>query len=273
MLASRAVGRKPVRYIFAMSRRANLANTGTVRNNFVGNSVLLGLSSRSRNRVFVNYTNNMHASTAFGCERIDMPRNCFRFGMAIGGLLNKRDNSSVGGKRTGTGGILGHFLLATTRGCSLCLACVRNNGGRGTVPHRTYTLYTIPVGSGRDIHISFGIFTSRMRTRCTTVRAGTRFVVRSASTAPATVSGSAVLHLLHTLRKMFGNIFTVDGSIPKLIRASDGLTSIHVTSNRIEVILSRHDSTTSKGGSITSDMHTMLRLTNTRIRINRNCPN
>lgn len=274
VLTSSDVRRNPVRYLFAISRRAKLANTFTLGRNFVGKSVLLGLSSRSRNRLFVNYTKNVSSITRFACQRISMPTKCFYYGIRMGKLGNKRSNNSVRLKHNGTGGLLGHFLDRTSRGCSVCLYRVSNNGLHGTVTHRTRTMVTVPSTSGRTLHASLGIFTTRIRTRCTIISPSLRFILRSRTTHPGTVSGSATGQLLRAVCTTPRNICTVDRSVPKLIRASAGLTSMGVGSNRVvHVRADRHDSATSSGRSVTGVIHAMFRVNKTTMSFNSKCPN
>lgn len=273
MLTTASVRRNPLRYLFAISRRAKLANTFTLGPKFVANSVLVGLSSRSRKRLFVNYTNKTGAATRFACRPISTPRSCFCFHITIGKLANKRSNSSVGGNETGTGGLLGHFLARLTSGCVLCLYRVSNKGLRGTVPHRTRTLYTMPVGSGRSIHMSLGVCATRLRGRCTTARPGLEARLSSRSPYGRTVSVAATKRLLETICTIRGKICTVDRSVPKLMRASSGLTSVgRMRKGGVGVIADRHDSVLSSHGSVSRVVHSTFLLKNTRMAANRNCP-
>lgn len=274
VLTSSDVRRNPLRYLFAMSRRAKLAKTFTLGRNFVDNSVLLGLSSRSRKRVFVKYTKNVSSITRFACGRIRIPTKCFFFGMRIGKLGKKRSNNSVRLKQNGTGGVLGHFLAHVTAERSLCLYRVGNNGLHGTVPHRTCTVYTIPRSTGRSIHARLGVFADRMRGRLSIARPSLQLILRSRAPHGATVSRSAATHLLGTLCTTPRNICTVDRSVPKLMRASAGLTSIGVGPGGIvHVRADRHDSVLSTHSSVTGAIHSTFRLTKTGIAFNRNCPN
>lgn len=257
-----------------MSRRAKLAKTFTLGRKFVGKSVLLGLSSRSRKRLFVKYTKKVSSITRFACGRMRMPTKCFFFGMRIGNLGNKRSNNSVRLKHNGTGGVLGHFLDRVDAGCSLCLYRVGKKGLHGTVPHRTCTVYTIPRSTGRSMQTSLGMFATRMRGRLTMARPSLGLMLRSRAPHTGTVSRSAATHLLGTLCTMPRKICTVDRSVPKLMRASAGLTSIGVGPNGIvHVRADRHDSVLSTHGSVTGAIHTTFRLTNTGIDFKRNCPN
>lgn len=232
----------------------------------------MGLSSRSRNRLFVNYTKNTNAATRFPYPVATTPRNCFFFHITIGKLANKRSNSSVGGGHTGTGGLLSHFLMVLVGRCSLHLDRVSKNGLRGTVPERTRTIYTIPVTSGRGMQITLGVFLTRMRGRFTIARPG--LAVRLRSRAPYTrmVRGRTVAHFLRSLCTIRRKICTVDRSVRNLIRASSGLTSIGVHSNGVIMIADRHDSVLSSHGSVSRVMHSTFRLNKTAYIANSNCP-
>lgn len=117
ILRSRGLGRKPLRTLVAGSRRANVCNTFNLGPDAIGNRVLLGLSSRSRNRLCVNYTNNVSMATSLRCGRITPRRNSVTVEIGLGNLHKKRSKLRVGRKHTGTGGLLMHFVHRTMTAC------------------------------------------------------------------------------------------------------------------------------------------------------------
>lgn len=76
----------------------------------MSNSVLLGLSSRRRKRLCVNYTNNRSLATILRCGRIRASPTSVTLGIALGKLHNNRSKLRVGRKHTGTGGLVTHFV-------------------------------------------------------------------------------------------------------------------------------------------------------------------
>lgn len=117
ILRTGSLGRNPLRTLVAGSRRANVCNTFNLGPKAIGKRVLLGLSSRSRNRLCVNYTNNVSIATALRCGRMTPRRNSVTIGIALGNLHNKRSKLRVGRKHTGTGGLLIHFVHRTITDC------------------------------------------------------------------------------------------------------------------------------------------------------------
>lgn len=257
-----------------MSRRAKLAKTETLRGKFVANSVLLGLSDRSRNRVFVKYTNNGSARTIFRCRPHSAGPGVRCFGVRIGNLGNKRSNNRVRGKLNGTGGVLIHCLCLLGGRTSFGLYFVRNNGLHGTVTHRTRTAVNLCPRRGRTTHVLLGRFATSVRGRLGRMSPGMRVAVTSASHPSGCVDSCSTRGLVLTLRTYPRNIVNVDRSVRKLIRASAGLTSIGVKSSDAVVInADRHDSVRSYGGVVTGRITSIFGLTNTRMARNSNCPN